>query len=299
MREQGIAAEPEGSESRELMDRGFGIIAKAVMRDVSISWSARALYGLLTTYADDNGIAYPSVATLAEKAGASSSSIHNWLRELVEAGVIAREQQYAEDGRQQVTVTHLLDLVARRRGLQQDGVGAPPHERGEAPPRWTGGSTTLETNNTSSNNTSKEHTPTPPSGVVPPTEDRKEPARRLPSGWKPRLEDIAQMRSEFPEIATDEFLQIQTRNMIDWAESVDARKARWYATWRGWVRREAARAREREAARSGITEADILDQMTWYASPPRPEGMSEERYESWVQEQKRERALRDLREAAR
>ena len=61
---------------------------------------------------------------------------------------------------------------------------------------------------------------------------------RLPDGWRPSPEVVAQMRSAHPNVD----LQAEHAKFTDYWRSKagkDARKADWDATWRNWIRRAA------------------------------------------------------------
>lgn len=104
--------------------RGFGIVAKAVARS-DLSLSAKALYLVLCSYADDEGVCYPSNETLANDLRTTSRSVQNWLVELVEADVIVRERRF--DGERETTsTTRLVDAVVSYRGVADDTPGGEP-----------------------------------------------------------------------------------------------------------------------------------------------------------------------------
>lgn len=86
-----------------------------VLRSPAISASAKALYCLLTTYADEAGVCWPSNETLAESLGLTERTIQNLLAELVDKAVIIREPRFME-GRQVTSVTVLIEIETSGRG---------------------------------------------------------------------------------------------------------------------------------------------------------------------------------------
>jgi hypothetical protein len=93
--------------------RGFGVVAKAVMRDRTIGVPARTLYALLATYADDDGLCLPSNETLAHDLGTSARTVQRLLSELAAHGILEREERFVE-GRQTTSQTYLTDLTSWR-----------------------------------------------------------------------------------------------------------------------------------------------------------------------------------------
>lgn len=133
--------------------RGFGIVATKVMRDPRLSTSAKALYAVLCTYADDEGVCYPSNETLARDLGVTTRTVQTLLAELNAAGVTVREERYAE-GRQINSVTRLTDTVTSYRGEVSD----PPGDEALFPP---GDEACFVQNKTSKNKTSKNNSSSP------------------------------------------------------------------------------------------------------------------------------------------
>lgn len=96
--------------------RAFGVVNANIMRSPSISGTAKALYSLLATYADAEGVCWPSIAVLAEGLGSSESTIHRALGELQDKGVIERTERKRSNGSQTTSVNVLLDWSSVRRG---------------------------------------------------------------------------------------------------------------------------------------------------------------------------------------
>jgi hypothetical protein len=78
-----------------------------VLRDPSVSWQAKALLALLCTYADRNGLCWPSNTTLAGRLGVTSRAIRKWMAELLAVGAVTRERQF-KDGLETVSATKII-----------------------------------------------------------------------------------------------------------------------------------------------------------------------------------------------
>lgn len=69
--------------------KGYALIPNVVMRSPLISLQAKSLYGLLKSYAWQDASTYPGVKTLCGAAGVSKDTLGKYLKELVEARLIA------------------------------------------------------------------------------------------------------------------------------------------------------------------------------------------------------------------
>ena len=73
----------------------------AVARDPELSPNDKAVYGVICTHADvKTRFATLAVATVATEAGCSKRTVQNCVKKLVEHGVLAREERFADEGRQ-------------------------------------------------------------------------------------------------------------------------------------------------------------------------------------------------------
>jgi len=68
----------------------FGIVNREVMTDPNLSIAAKALYGVLSCYANKQRTCFPSISTLADDTGSSQSSIDRWIKELKKHKYIKR-----------------------------------------------------------------------------------------------------------------------------------------------------------------------------------------------------------------
>lgn len=229
-----IANNP-ASGARQLT-RGFGVVAKAVMRDKAISPPARALYALLATYADDYGECFPSNKTLAEDMGTADSTVRRLQDELEERGVIRREPHYDEGGRRSSNRIHLIDVQIGER-LPTGGRGVPPTGRQGVPP--TGGRVTTP------EGTTPEGTTPPPSGVVAPTAETEPAApaapprrRKNPTTAAPDLFPLTDAMLDWGRergAPSRQWLERETERFLNWARARDERYSNWTAAWRNWV----------------------------------------------------------------
>ena len=60
----------------------FGIVNREVITDPNLSIGAKALYSVLSCYANKQRTCFPSISTLADDTGSSQSSIDRWIKEL-------------------------------------------------------------------------------------------------------------------------------------------------------------------------------------------------------------------------
>lgn len=60
------------------------------MADTKLSVQSRWLFALLSTYANQQDLCWPSIRTLAEAAGASVRTVQRWMHELELAGWVVR-----------------------------------------------------------------------------------------------------------------------------------------------------------------------------------------------------------------
>ena len=77
----------------------FAVVPKWANRDSNISDGAFRVYVELCGYADQDGMCFPSMSTLAADLGCSRETVKRSVRELERCGVLSREQRF-EDGRQ-------------------------------------------------------------------------------------------------------------------------------------------------------------------------------------------------------
>ena len=79
-RERGVRFAP-GTDPR--LQEGYTILPNVVLRCPSLSMEAKAMYGILLSYAWQDGTCYPSQDRLAADIGASADTVQRRLRELV------------------------------------------------------------------------------------------------------------------------------------------------------------------------------------------------------------------------
>lgn len=72
-------------------------IPNAIMRNKRLSSGAKICYARLAQYAGENGIAYPSHATLAKEIGVSKRSVINYIHELRDQGFIRVLTRFNEE----------------------------------------------------------------------------------------------------------------------------------------------------------------------------------------------------------
>lgn len=68
----------------------FGIVSYEVITDPELSLQAKAIYSMLCVYANKGRTCYPSIATLADTAGISCSTVDRAIKELKNKDYIKR-----------------------------------------------------------------------------------------------------------------------------------------------------------------------------------------------------------------
>ena len=82
---------------RNSSDFWFACVDIDVVRDSSLSLTVRAIYSIICSYASiTNRSCWPTVKTLANDAGVSESTVQRALKELVDKGVIVRQDRFDE-----------------------------------------------------------------------------------------------------------------------------------------------------------------------------------------------------------
>ena len=82
---------------RNSSDFWFACVDIDVVRDSSLSLTVRAIYSIICSYASiTNRSCWPTVKTLAQDAGVSESTVQRALKELVDKGVIIRQDRFDE-----------------------------------------------------------------------------------------------------------------------------------------------------------------------------------------------------------
>ena len=115
----------------------FALVSPDVIRDPTLSPTARLLYAVLCTYANVSGTAWPSAKTVLEGLGLGEATRKRAQNELVSAGVLEVSQQFDDRGRQRVNVYTLVDISGRgsQASPPEGPSGEPPEGSADEPPR--------------------------------------------------------------------------------------------------------------------------------------------------------------------
>lgn len=228
---------------------------------------------VLANYADDQYSCFPSQARIAEDMGAAEVTARRNVRRLEEAGYVIRSRRVDRDGhrtsdRYRLAVGQAIptDQKAHRSESLVGFQGAPTDQTDaslpikQAPP---------------TDHSDRVSTREPP--VEPPENHQLGRASapdaptargtRLPDGWNPKPETIAQMRAECPAVD----LEAEHRRFTDyWADVPGAkgRKVRWDSTWRNWIRRANEDARRRPMSATDRRIANGADRHARLAAAP-------------------------------
>lgn len=68
----------------------YGIVKEIVMKDPALSQGAKALYALLSMFADSDRECFPSIISLAEFSSVSERTIERQLKLLYEKGYVVK-----------------------------------------------------------------------------------------------------------------------------------------------------------------------------------------------------------------
>lgn len=212
----------------EDLSRGFGIVAKTVMRSPDLTGPAKALYAVLSTYANDGGVCTVGNERLAKDLGANPRSVQGWMKQLIEAKVVERRARFTE-GRQTSSQTVLRDIGS----WGGDSTVALEHD----PTVAHGGDATVAQNNPSTNNPSRNNTST-----------RVQTSRETPTPEAFLVDaDLAEWARDKLGIVNEHWLQATIDEFLDWTRAVGKPYTNWRAAIQNAIRREAKAAGGRPA----------------------------------------------------
>lgn len=75
-----------------VMEMGYGIIPKKVMRDKRLTVEAKAIYAYIASFAGSGNTAFPSVSLICDEIGMSNDRFYRHRKQLIELGYISVEQ---------------------------------------------------------------------------------------------------------------------------------------------------------------------------------------------------------------
>ena len=224
---------------------------------MNLAWSAHGLSSTrkfvllsLCDQANDDGLCYPSLKTIAERCALSERAVYKVLADLESFGLVRRESEPGKTTRYHIqpealerASDHCTTFTPERRSPLNDVHPTPERDSGaplnDVHPR----SGTLKGSLTE-----------------PPIRTTKEPsergrarakrATRLPPDWKPTAEMVAFCRDKRPDLDPQEVAE-RFRDYWIAQPGQKGRKLDWLATWRNWVRNEKPGKKMR---RSGVDE---------------------------------------------
>ncbi|WP_052085719.1 helix-turn-helix domain-containing protein [Clostridium sp. HMP27] len=82
-----------------IYENGYGLIAKKIMKDSSLTLSSKAIYAYLCSYAGNESSAFPSVKLIKHELGISKDTFYKYIKELIDKGYIVITQQRGEKGK--------------------------------------------------------------------------------------------------------------------------------------------------------------------------------------------------------
>lgn len=75
-------------ESDSILEKGYGLISRDVMRDKNISLGAKGIYCYLNSFAGSKGVCYPSLELIRLEMNLSKNTLNKYIKELKETGLI-------------------------------------------------------------------------------------------------------------------------------------------------------------------------------------------------------------------
>lgn len=216
-------------------------IASDFLRCPKFSPLAKALYGLLLTYAQEKATAFPGQDRLCEELGVTDKPLRGAACELIDAGMLRVKRR----GQGKTNLYH----VAKWQSRTKDSTELEPDNR-QIKNRNISGSgtgispTPFKGRSRVSRSISPSNPPEPgeDEGFSPTAsaQDKRSASRRaakvsLPKDWAPSDADRAAVQEQLPSIHT-EWLEAETQAFCDYARANDARYAEWGFAWRNWIR---------------------------------------------------------------
>lgn len=107
-----------------VMEKGYGIIPKLVMKDKDLSVEAKAIYAYFCSYAGAGNTAFPSVELICSDLNMSENRYRRHRKALLQKGYIKVRQQRAENGFSKniyTLPTEIIDLSLHFEGTQNEG----------------------------------------------------------------------------------------------------------------------------------------------------------------------------------
>lgn len=94
-----------------VMEMGYGIIPKKVMRDKRLTVEAKAIYAYIASFAGAGNTAFPSVSLICDEIGMSNDRFYRHRKQLIELGYISVEQIRGGQGK---TGHNIYTLIAQQ-----------------------------------------------------------------------------------------------------------------------------------------------------------------------------------------
>lgn len=94
-----------------IFEQGYGIIAKALMRDKDLSIEAKSIYSYLASFAGAGNTAFPSVELIIAELNISRDRFYKHRKQLVEKGFITVIQKKGDKGLQQRNIYQLNPIL--------------------------------------------------------------------------------------------------------------------------------------------------------------------------------------------
>ena len=72
----------------------FGMVTTEIIRDPTLSVTAKTVYALLSTYANKKSQCYPTIKTLSERLNVHRKTVERAINELKEKNYVCKEERH-------------------------------------------------------------------------------------------------------------------------------------------------------------------------------------------------------------
>jgi len=103
-----------------VMENGYGLIAKKVMKDKKLDIEAKAIYAYLASYTGGGITAYPSVSLIISDLNISENRYYKYRKQLLKEGYISIKKN-RKDGKRDNNI-YVLNPDPKKQHLQNEGI---------------------------------------------------------------------------------------------------------------------------------------------------------------------------------
>lgn len=229
------------------MEQGFTQIPNRIARDSSLDPYAKTVLLVLTSYADERGECWPSLATIAKNASCSRRKVIYALKTLSQRGLVTIQRRKSSDGDADSNL-YRVHLKTARGGSAPRAPRSAHHAPGVVHHVHQGSAPRAPKQEPINNNQLNKR------GAL--AEMATSKGEYLPEDWEPSDKAKQWTTENYPHVNAG----LELEKFVDYwqaASGQNARKRDWDATWRNWIRRA-----ERDYTRAGYkSQAQMLQEM--------------------------------------